>query len=123
MTGYKAPLFLLQHAADQGFHTFLDAAALAPSTKISLSGSELNNCIDAMAISIYKIIGFPTGLGALVVKKSLLQKLKKPWFSGGTVDVVQVPGEAYTLEHGSERFEVMCRISRLSSLDTVLTPF
>lgn len=97
---------MLQHAASQGFHTFLDAAALAPSTSISLSGSGLNNCVDAMAISIYKIIGFPTGLGALVVKKSFLQKLKKPWFSGGTVDVVQVPGEAYTLEHGPERFEV-----------------
>jgi selenocysteine lyase/cysteine desulfurase len=58
-----------------------------------------------MAISIYKIIGFPTGLGALVVKKAFLNMLQKPWFSGGTVDVVQVPGEAYTLETGHERFE------------------
>ncbi|KAF8521933.1 molybdenum cofactor sulfurase [Hysterangium stoloniferum] len=105
VTGFKPPLSLLQHASSRGFHTFLDAAALAPTTKISLSGQELNNAVDAMAISIYKIMGFPTGVGALVVKKDFLNSLKKPWFSGGTVDVVQVPGEAFTLKDGPERFE------------------
>ena len=104
MTGHKAPLDLLQHASAQGFHTLLDAAALAPTTRISLS--ELDNSVDAMAISIYKIVGYPTGVGALVIKKKFLEHLRKPWFAGGTVDVAQVPGEAYTLVDGSPRFEV-----------------
>ena len=106
MTGLKPPLYLLQHAASQGFHTFLDAAALAPTTRISLSGSELGNSVDAMTLSIYKIIGFPTGLGALVIKKTFLNQLKKSWFCGGTVAFVQVPGESFTLAEGHERFEV-----------------
>ncbi|KAF8588822.1 PLP-dependent transferase [Ramaria rubella] len=105
VTGYKPPLYLLQHAASQGFHTLLDAAALAPSTKISLSSPELNNSVDAVTLSIYKIVGYPTGVGALVVKKTFLRQLNKPWFAGGTVDVAQVPGEAYTLLDGHERFE------------------
>ncbi|KIJ51270.1 hypothetical protein M422DRAFT_26684 [Sphaerobolus stellatus SS14] len=129
VTGLKAPLFLLQHAASQGFHTLLDAAALAPTTRVSLSGLELNNSVDAMTLSIYKIIGFPTGLGALVIKKSFLNKLQKPWFSGGTVDVVQVPGDAFTLTDGFERHEdgtinflSMLTIPRSLSLVTTLIP-
>ena len=106
MTGFKAPLYLLQHASSQGFHTLLDSAALAPSTRISLSGSQMNNSVDALTISLYKIIGYPTGLGALVIKKKFLSQLKKPWFAGGTVDVAQVPGSAFTLLDGPERFEV-----------------
>lgn len=66
----------------------------------------MNNSVDALTISVYKIIGYPTGLGALVIKKTFLKQLKKPWFSGGTVDVVQVPGDAYTSLDGPERFEV-----------------
>lgn len=104
VTGFKAPLYLLQHAAAQGYHTFLDAAALAPTTQVSLS--DLQNTVDAVAISIYKIVGFPTGIGALVIKKSFLDLLRKSWFSGGTVEVAQVPGQAYTLVDGSPRFEV-----------------
>ena len=59
-----------------------------------------------MTVSIYKIVGFPTGLGALVIKKEFSNQLKKPWFSGGSVDVVQVPGEFHTLAEGHEKFEV-----------------
>ena len=45
-----------------------------------------------MAISFYKMFGFPTGVGALVVKKSFLEQLRRPWFAGGNVRFVQVPG-------------------------------
>ena len=60
-----------------------------------------------MAVSFYKMFGYPTGVGALVARKSFLAKLHKPYFSGGTVEVVQCPG---TIVHESsvqyERFEV-----------------
>lgn len=88
VSGRKSSLALLAQAKSQGFDTLLDAAALAPSTVVSLKA--LDNTVDAMALSLYKMIGYPTGLGCLVVKKSFLGKLVKPWFSGGTVIIVQV---------------------------------
>jgi molybdenum cofactor sulfurtransferase len=43
----------------------------------------------------------------LIVKKSFLAKLKRPWFSGGNVDLVQVPGSVVTRAHDiHQQFEV-----------------
>ncbi|KAG7091310.1 hypothetical protein E1B28_010355 [Marasmius oreades] len=98
----KIPLSIIEYASSLGYHTLLDAAALAPTSPISLSDTP----VDAMAISFYKMFGFPTGVGALVVKKSFLRQLKRPWFAGGTVDVVQVPGNIITRSrHLHEQFE------------------
>lgn len=44
-------------------------------------------------------------MGALVIKKTLLTTLNKAWFCGGTVQLVQAPGEAVTMEEGPARFE------------------
>ena len=99
----KNPLSLVKYASSLGYFTLLDAAALAPHSIISLWETP----VDAMAVSFYKMIGFPTGVGALVVKKSFLSQLKRPWFSGGNVDVVQVPGRLVTRSHElHEQFEV-----------------
>ncbi|RDX48709.1 PLP-dependent transferase [Lentinus brumalis] len=98
----KNPLSLIEFAASQGYSTLLDAAALAPSSVISLTDTP----VDAMAVSFYKMFGFPTGVGALVVKESFLARLERPWFAGGTVDVVQAPGTIVTLTSElHERFE------------------
>ncbi|CAI9087998.1 OLC1v1022225C5 [Oldenlandia corymbosa var. corymbosa] len=40
---------------------------------------------DFVAISFYKIFGYPTGLGALIVRNEAAKLLKKTYFSGGTV--------------------------------------
>ena len=99
----KNPLSLIEFAASQGYSTLLDAAALAPTSVISLADTP----VDAMAISFYKMFGFPTGVGALVAKESFLAQLERPWFAGGTVDVVQAPGKIVTLAaEMHERFEV-----------------
>ncbi|KAJ7072924.1 methyltransferase type 11 [Mycena amicta] len=92
ITNSKTQLSILEYAKSLGYHTLLDAAALAATSSISLADSH----VDAMAISFYKMFGFPTGVGALVIKKSFLTKLKRPWFAGGTVNVVQVPGAIVT---------------------------
>ncbi|KAF8910863.1 PLP-dependent transferase [Mucidula mucida] len=92
VTNSKSPLSLLFYASSLGYYTLLDAAALAPTSVVNLTETP----VDAMAISFYKMFGFPTGVGALVVKKSFLKQLKRPWFAGGTVDVVQVPGTVVT---------------------------
>jgi molybdenum cofactor sulfurtransferase len=103
VTNTKNPLSLVKHAASLGYCTVLDAAALAPTSVMSLT----DNPVDAMAISFYKMFGFPTGVGALIAKESFLQQLKRPWFAGGTVDVVQAPGNVFTMtDHIHERFEV-----------------
>ena len=103
VTNSKNPMSLLTYASNLGYYTLLDAAALAPSSKISLR----NTPADAMAVSFYKMFGFPTGVGGLIAKKSFLMELRRPWFSGGTVDVVQVPGAGFTVaQEVHERFEV-----------------
>jgi molybdenum cofactor sulfurtransferase len=100
----KCPLSILKYASSLGYHTLLDAAALAPTTTFSLS----DHPVDAMAISFYKMFGFPTGVGALVVKKSFLEILERPWFAGGNVALVQVPGTIVTKTHElHEQFEVI----------------
>ncbi|KAJ7189005.1 PLP-dependent transferase [Mycena filopes] len=88
----KSSLSIIEYATSLGYHTLLDAAALAATSTISLSDFP----VDAMAVSFYKMFGFPTGVGALVVKRSFLTQLKRPWFAGGNVDVVQVPGSIVT---------------------------
>lgn len=100
----KNSLSMIEFASSLGYHTLLDAAALAPSSIICVSDHPR---LDAMAISFYKMFGFPTGVGALVVKKSFLAQLKRPWFGGGTVAVVQAPGHLVTRSHViHEQFEV-----------------
>jgi selenocysteine lyase/cysteine desulfurase len=99
----KASLSITEYASSLGYFTMVDAAALAATSVVHISEYP----IDAMAISFYKMFGYPTGVGALIVKKSFLAQLKRPWFAGGTVDVVQVPGNIVTrakLPH--EQFEV-----------------
>ena len=99
----KNPLSLIQYAASQGFCTLLDAAALAPTSVISLADTP----VDAMAVSFYKMFGFPTGVGALVATESFLARLERPLVAGGTVDVVQAPGGIVTMSADiHERFEV-----------------
>ena len=104
VTNSKNSLSLITYASNLGYNTLLDAAALAPSSKISLRRTPA----DAMAISFYKMFGFPTGVGCLVAKRSFLRQLKRPWFAGGSVDVVQVPGTGFTpAREIHEQFEVL----------------
>ncbi|KAJ3799126.1 pyridoxal phosphate-dependent transferase [Lentinula aff. detonsa] len=106
ITNAKCPALsdsIVTYARDLGYHTLLDAAALAPTSRISLAQLP----VDALVVSFYKMFGFPTGVGALVIKKSFLRLLRRsrPWFAGGTVDVVQVPGNVRTMKGVGEEFE------------------
>lgn len=103
MSNSKNPLSLIQYASSLGYNTLLDAAALAPTSVVSLTDVP----VDAMAMSFYKMFGYPTGVGALIAKESFLTKLERPWFAGGTVDIVQAPGTSFTMaQEIHERFEV-----------------
>lgn len=57
-----------------------DVAKYISTDKLNMS----DNLIDIVPISFYKIFGFPTGLGALIVKKSITKYLTKTYYGGGT---------------------------------------
>ncbi|CAG8532478.1 14071_t:CDS:2 [Funneliformis mosseae] len=64
----------------------LDAAAYISSSLLSLS--EVDTSPDFITISFYKMFGYPTGLGALIVKSELEPILRKRYFGGGTLDSI-----------------------------------
>lgn len=63
----------------------LDAAKLAGSDEINISALPVEIRPDFITLSFYKIFGYPTGIGALIVKKSVLPMLQKKYFGGGTL--------------------------------------
>ena len=59
----------------------LDAASFVGTSPLDLSEYP----VDFVTLSFYKIFGFPTGLGALLVRNGNCQLLHKRYFGGGTV--------------------------------------
>lgn len=79
----------------------LDAAAYVPTNALSL-----RRCNPTfVVVSFYKIFGYPTGVGALIVRRDALKRLKRPWFSGGTVERVWISQRRHILKAGAEGFE------------------
>jgi selenocysteine lyase/cysteine desulfurase len=97
----KHPLEWIDLAHSHGWDVLLDAAAYVPTSKLDLSKVRP----DFVPISFYKIFGYPTGLGALIARKSALAKLHRPWFAGGTITVASVQTEKYYLADGAPAFE------------------
>ena len=60
---------------------------------------------DFVAISFYKMFGYPTGLGALIARRRTLERLRRPWFSGGTVVAANVQGDMVVPHSGHAGFE------------------
>jgi selenocysteine lyase/cysteine desulfurase len=58
-----------------------------------------------VALSFYKLFGYPTGVGALVVRRDALHKLRRPWFAGGTVEFASVQNEMFQLKDEIGAFE------------------
>ncbi|HVD61684.1 MAG TPA: aminotransferase class V-fold PLP-dependent enzyme [Gemmatimonadaceae bacterium] len=100
-SGVKHPLELIQFAQRLGYTVLLDAAAFLPTSRLSLRDYPA----DFVAFSIYKITGYPSGVGALVARKSALRKLERSWFAGGTVEYASVQHGAHLLREGGEGFE------------------
>jgi selenocysteine lyase/cysteine desulfurase len=100
-SGVRHPLSLVARAQSLGFRVLLDAAALLPTTRLSLRMVPA----DFVALSFYKMFGYPTGIGALVARRDALAELQRPWFSGGTVEFVSVQNVMHALRAGEEGFE------------------
>jgi molybdenum cofactor sulfurtransferase len=97
----KHPLEWIEKAHAHGWDVLLDAAAFVPTSELDLGTVKP----DFVPISFYKMFGYPTGLGALIARRSALEKLHRPWFAGGTITVASVQGDKYYLAEGAAAFE------------------
>ena len=100
-SGVRHPLAWVKQAQERGYQVLLDAAAFVPTSALDLSAVPA----DFVCVSLYKMIGYPTGLGALIAKRSALRTLQRPWFAGGTVDFASVLNDRVQLKSDSEAFE------------------
>jgi len=73
----------LKDSKSQWF-TLLDASTFCATSELNLATCSP----DFVCVSFYKIFGYPTGLGALLVRNESAKYLRKHYFGGGTVDVL-----------------------------------
>ena len=100
-SGVKHPLEWIAPAQERGWDVIVDAAAFVPTSRLDLSVWKP----DFVPVSFYKMFGYPTGLGALLARRSTLEQLHRPWFSGGTVVAANVQAEMVVPESGHALFE------------------
>ncbi len=100
-SGVKHPLALVTRAQRQGWDVCLDAAAFVPTSRLDLSQVKP----EFVSLSFYKMFGYPTGLAALLIRKSVLNKLRRPWFAGGTVNFASVQARGHYLAPNEAAFE------------------
>ena len=100
-SGVKHPLDIVAKAQSNGWRVLLDAAAFVPTSRLDLTDVQP----DFVTLSFYKMFGHPTGVGALLMRRSALADLKRPWFAGGTVNFASVQGQAHVLSPNEAAFE------------------
>lgn len=100
-SGVQHSLDWIARAQSRGWHVLLDAAAYVPTNRLDLASCNP----DFVCLSFYKLFGYPTGVGCLIARKDALAKLRRPWFSGGTISVASVQGDRHYLHDGPEAFE------------------
>ncbi|XP_053677899.1 molybdenum cofactor sulfurase [Anopheles nili] len=111
--GVKYPLELIEFVERNGlrgydedaFHVCLDAASLVSTSPLDLSRYRPS----FVCVSFYKIFGYPTGLGALLVRKDAEMMLLpgKRYYGGGTVKIAMSGTNGFHEKRDTlaERFE------------------
>jgi selenocysteine lyase/cysteine desulfurase len=100
-SGVRHPLAWVQRAQARGYRVLLDAAAYVSTGHLSLTHTPA----DFVALSFYKIFGYPSGVGALVARRDALALLRRSYFGGGTVQFVSVQNRQARLQVGAAAFE------------------
>ncbi|MBV9600988.1 MAG: aminotransferase class V-fold PLP-dependent enzyme [Chloroflexi bacterium] len=105
-SGVRHSLEWVAEARRRGWDVLLDAAAFVPTARLDLSRCQA----DFVPLSFYKLFGYPTGLGALLARRTALDRLQRPWYAGGTttltsVSAAEAEGGGFSLRPGSARFE------------------
>lgn len=100
-SGVKHPLEWVGLAQEKGWDVLLDAAAFVPTNHLDLGICKP----EFVCMSFYKMFGYPTGLGALLMRKSAFKKLVRPWFAGGTVNFASVQARGHYLTPNEAAYE------------------
>ena len=100
-SGVQHPLAWVAQAQERGWDVLLDAAAFVPTNRLDLSVVQP----EFVVLSFYKMFGYPTGVGALLARRRGLEKLRRPWFAGGTITVASVQADRHYLAPGAAAFE------------------
>ena len=100
-SGVQHPLAWIEQAQRRGWDVLLDAAAFVPTNRLDLGAVKP----DYVVLSFYKMFGYPTGVGALLARRPALEKLRRPWFAGGTITVASVQADRHYLAPGFAAFE------------------
>jgi molybdenum cofactor sulfurtransferase len=100
-SGVKHPLEWIDLAHERGWDVLLDCAAFVPTSRLDLSVWQP----DFVVLSFYKMFGYPTGVGALIARRRTLERLQRPWFSGGTVVAANVQSDMVVPHAGHAGFE------------------
>jgi selenocysteine lyase/cysteine desulfurase len=100
-TGVQHPLAWVDRAQAAGYDVLLDAAAFVSTNRLDLSAVTP----EFVTVSWYKVFGYPTGVGCLVARREALARLRRPWFSGGTIWGVSVQGGWHRLVDNESAFE------------------
>lgn len=92
----------VDQAKENHWHVLLDAAAFVPTNPLDLNKYPASFVV----MSFYKMFGWPTGLGALLVRNDVAPILRKHWFAGGSVVMVSCDSDFCKLKpQYHERFE------------------
>jgi selenocysteine lyase/cysteine desulfurase len=100
-SGVQHPLSWVERAQEAGYDVLLDAAAYAPANRLDLR----EVAPEFVSVSWYKVFGYPTGVGCLLARRDALARLRRPWFSGGTIWGVSVQGGWHRLLRSEAAFE------------------
>jgi molybdenum cofactor sulfurtransferase len=100
-SGVQHPLEWIARAQARGWDVLLDAAAFVATNRLDLGRWHP----DYVALSFYKMFGYPTGVGTLLGRRQALAKLHRPWFAGGTIAVASVQADRHVLAGGAAAFE------------------
>ncbi len=100
-SGVQHPLDWIEWAHAHGWDVLLDAAAYVPTNRLDLGRWHP----DFVALSFYKMFGWPTGVGCLLARRRALAKLERPWFSGGTIVAAFVQRSYFQSAPGAAHFE------------------
>jgi selenocysteine lyase/cysteine desulfurase len=100
-SGVQHPLDWIERAHERGWDVLLDAAAFVPTNHLDLGRYKP----DYVALSFYKMFGYPTGAGCLVARRAALARLRRPWFAGGTIALASVRAGRHVPAKGEAAFE------------------
>ena len=100
-SGVQHPLDWVRQAQDTGYDVLLDAAAFVGTNPLDLSAIRPQ----FVAVSWYKVFGFPTGVGCLLARRDALARLRRPWFSGGTILAASAQGGWHRMLDDEAGFE------------------